>query len=160
MIERDPRYFEAGQRRIAQTLPYLDAFAGAAFDAKAPRVGMKTLLSAGLLTLGETLYFKKNAKATSTIQSPLQSNGRISIHETEYDIHQGAGVAQNKNARLNGWSFWYVKRNDTLCLLDDLRQQYRIDKLGFTPLDKRLLNYKTNPLTYAEVDRILCATSP
>ena len=151
IIEQEAEYFNAGQARLAKTLPYHDAFALAAFDQKPPRVGIKTLIKSGTLLVGEKLWFKKSPHQEPTLEATLNENGRLNIANKEFDIHRGAGFAQNKNTRLNGWSFWHAERDDQLMPIDALRKAHRKEHMGFCSIEELEINVKRNPIDQDDV---------
>jgi hypothetical protein len=79
------------------------------------------LLSAGYLTVGQTLYSgnSKHLGHTGTVLS----DGRIDVNGQIFDSPSGAGYHLTKKAT-NGWSFWLVDLS-TKKTLGQVREDYR-----------------------------------
>lgn len=124
-IEREEKYIRGAQARI-------DAISGAENDdtiygklqtrRTAPRIPFAALLENGLLTPGQTLYFKKQRDKTAVIladgslQTPDGKRG--SIHKI--------GAAVGNLPACNGWEHWYYDDGQgELIVIDALREKIR-----------------------------------
>lgn len=87
-------------------------------EKRKPKVPFGNLIEKGLVKIGETLYSKDGKYSAKVLaDSSLDSNGTIgSIHKVS------ACILKKEN--YNGWTFWYVKRNNTLISIDQLRYEY------------------------------------
>ena len=124
-IESENKYIKLAKQRIDSIQPEL--FDEPTFDIRSkkkskPRVAFSTLIENGLLQPGQTLYFKKDKTRTATIKpnSKLHTND-----EFEGSIHQ-AGSHYMDGIPCNGWDHWYILDNDEFIVLDQIREQYRV----------------------------------
>lgn len=119
-IERDPRYVEAAQKRIATAQPLASSALEFSRRRKAPRLPFGALVESGVLQPGQTLYFGPQKGITATILA----NGHIRCGELEGSIHQVARAILN--APCNGWLHWYFIDPDRGIQqpLDALRKKY------------------------------------
>jgi len=53
----------------------------------------------------------------------VQADSSINYNGNVGSIHKISALILNKDSS-NGWSFWYIKRNDKLISIDDLRYDY------------------------------------
>lgn len=122
-IERDERYIDAAQQRIARVSPSL-------FDADlyetpskrtAPRIPFGRLLELGFLRPGQTLSFVRGS-ATATICA----DGTIVAGEHRGSIHAVGAKVGNLPA-CNGWEHWLYEEPQTgeRRLIDVLRERTR-----------------------------------
>lgn len=119
-IDNNKNYCKFGQRRIEKTQETITDIEKATFDNKPPRVSFAEMINAGYFLENEKLYYDgkpylflmKDGKAKN-------KNGDI------IDIHSGiASIKNSSSARLNGWEYWCVRRNDELVLIDNIRKRY------------------------------------
>jgi hypothetical protein len=85
------------------------------------KVGVVDLISAGLVSAGQTLYPKQN-KHTGKVAQVLD-DGRIQCEEIIFDSLSLAGI-QIRKRNTNGWTFWLVDEK-TRKSMADLREEYR-----------------------------------
>jgi modification methylase len=123
-IEKEARYASLAQERIDAIKPA--QFDPATFEVRSrkkrvARVPFSTLLESGYLAPGRKLYFRKDAKRTSTIKpnAKLRTNDGF-----EGSIHQ-AGQHFSAGKSCNGWEHWYALEDDELVKLDHFRESYR-----------------------------------
>ena len=83
------------------------------------------LISAGLISAGQTLYPKQRSAAGQLGQ--VLDDGRVSAEGEIFDSLSLAAIRVVKR-RANGWTFWLVDEK-TKQSMDDLRKQYR-DLIG------------------------------
>ena len=126
MIERDKKYCEYGQRRLAQTKVVMDDIAKAVFDVKPLRVTMPEMIAAKFFDVDEVFCFRDGVgMATLMADGNLMYQGRV------MDMHTCAAVARGVKAkRVNGFDYWYVKRGDKLVSIASVREQYRKTRSG------------------------------
>ena len=121
MIERDKSYCGYGQKRL-DDIEYQDSdIANAVFDEKPLKVSVTEMIEAKALSEGEWFYFK-----TGKAIAKLCADGKLDYNGAILDMHTCAAVARNVKAnRLSGFDYWYVKRNDVLVSIDEVRNEYR-----------------------------------
>jgi modification methylase len=122
-IERDRKYVRVARKRI-------DAVESSPAEAltltekrNQPRVPFGSLLEAGLLTPGQSLFFKgdKSVRAVILSNGHLKCKGRVgSIHALAKTLAGGA---------VNGWEIWQYKENGKLKVIDELREKIRASKV-------------------------------
>ena len=119
-IEKDEGYIKVAQERIAAVEPAPEAALTVQEPRGRSRVPFGTLLEAGLLQPGQTLYFVKDESVTATVQA----DGSLRCGELTGSIH---GLAKALlNAPVNGWEQWYyVDESGQRRPLDELRKKIR-----------------------------------
>ena len=121
MIEMDRKYCEYGQKRV-DAIEYEDTpIANAVYDQKPKKVTMAEMITAGYFIIGEP-FCLRNGQEVAT----LLEDGRLLYNGESLDMHTCAATAREVQAkRLNGFDVWFVKRNDTLVSIADIRENYR-----------------------------------
>lgn len=121
MIEREPKYCEYGERRLSE-IEFEDSdIARAKFDEKPKKVSMQEMIDNGFFTLGEWFSFKDGEPVAQ-----LAEEGKLIWNGELMDMHSCAAKARGVKAnRLNGFDYWYVKRNDALVSIAEVRDNYR-----------------------------------
>ncbi|WP_086047858.1 site-specific DNA-methyltransferase [Hugenholtzia roseola] len=118
-LEREPFYIQVAQERINQVKPLSKNVLEYKIDRKKPRIPFGNLVEKGYVSIGETLY-SKDKKLTAVVQA----NASIIANGTAVgSIHKVSSVLLNK-ATNNGWTFWYVMRENELISIDELRLAY------------------------------------
>lgn len=95
----------------------------ATFDIKPIKVDFIDLIKNNFL-LPDEKFFLKNSDSFAI----LKSDGKIELPSKNIvtDIHKGAAILDNKKAaRVNGFDFWYVERNNKRRSIKDIREDYR-----------------------------------
>ena len=85
------------------------------------KVGVIDLISAGLVSAGQTLYPNQNKHAGKVAQ--ILDDGRIQCENIIFDSLSMAGIQIRKRST-NGWTFWLVDEK-TKVSMADLREEYR-----------------------------------
>jgi len=89
-----------------------------------PKVPFGELVEQGIIPPGAVLTDKKERfKATVSI------DGTLKIKDLTGSIHQMGAKIQGLPS-CNGWDFWHVKNKSKSILLDEIRSNYRKDKLN------------------------------
>lgn len=124
MIEKEEKYCQYGEERLAKANYQDTTIAKAELDQKPLRVSIGEMIREGALIEGESFYFK-----TGQALAQLQKNGKLSYKGEVMDIHVCAAKAKgNKAARVNGFDYWYVMRNRKRISIADIREAYRKNK--------------------------------
>jgi len=122
-IERDKKYVKIAQKRIdaveksplaALTLPE---------KRNQVRVPFGALLEMGLLSPGQSLFFKQD----KSIRAVILSNGHIKYKTQAGSIH--ALAKSLTGGAVNGWDMWLYKENGKLKVIDELRERIRASKV-------------------------------
>lgn len=121
MIEMDKKYCEYGQKRV-DAIEYEDTLiANAIYDQKPKKATMTEMITAGFFYVGEP-FFLRNGQEVAT----LLGDGRLFYNEQPMDMHSCAATVREVQAkRLNGFDVWFVKRNNKLVSIADIREKYR-----------------------------------
>ena len=89
-----------------------------------PKVPFGELVEQGIIPPGAVLTDKKERfKATVSI------DGTLKIKDLTGSIHQMGAKIQGLPS-CNGWDFWHMKNKSKSILLDEIRSNYRKDKLN------------------------------
>lgn len=122
MIEKDKKYCEYGQKRIDSIDFIDDTVARATYDEKPKKVTVQEMINSGFFIEGEPFYFKSSEKEIAI----LASDGKLIWNNELYDMHTCAAKARAVKAdRLNGFDYWYVKRDGKLKSIAVIREEYR-----------------------------------
>jgi DNA modification methylase len=122
-IERDRKYVKVAQKRIDAVAPSPTEALTLPEKRNQPRVPFGTLLEAGLLTPGQSLFLKgdKSVRAVILSNGHLKCNGQVgSIHALAKSFAGGA---------VNGWEMWQYKEDGKLKVIDELREKIRKSKV-------------------------------
>jgi len=124
-VERDEHYIQAAQTRINLVKsPSSDEEINGRLETKrnATRIPFGTLLEAGLLLPGQSLFLDKKTEKTATVLA----NGLLRMpNGTQGSIHRIGALMKNV-AACNGWEHWYYQaETEELVSIDDLRALVR-----------------------------------
>lgn len=121
MIEMDKKYCEYGQKRV-DNIKYEDTpIANAIFDQKPKKVTMTEMIIAGYFHIGEPFFFRNGQEVATLLE-----DGRLLYNGEAVDMHSCAAKAREVQAkRLNGFDVWFVKRNNELVSIADIRENFR-----------------------------------
>lgn len=121
MIERDKKYCEYGSIRLQQTAKIIDDIALAKYDEKPIKATMKEMIEKGYFQENEDFYTKDG-----TAQAKLLKNGHLLYDGKEINMHSCiAKILNPKSEKLNGFNYWYVKRQENLIPISEVRENYR-----------------------------------
>ncbi len=124
-IEKDKDYVELSKKRLKATKVLKgDVIELTKSRRDLPKVPFGELVEQGIIPPGAVLTDKKERfKATVSI------DGTLKIKDLSGSIHQ-MGAKMQGLPSCNGWDFWHVKDRSKSILLDDIRSNYRKDKLN------------------------------
>lgn len=116
-IEREEKYIKGAKERISKIKDESNDISNLTLEIKPPKFSLTELIHLKLLNENEILYNKENQEICKVLL-----NGKVEEIETneEYSIHKLAAKLLNKNNH-NGWSYFYIKRNNNLICIDELR---------------------------------------
>ncbi|MGN6772371.1 MAG: site-specific DNA-methyltransferase [Rhizobiaceae bacterium] len=119
-VEREQAYIDAASARIAAVEPLTDADLTVMTGKRAePRVAFASLLEAGLVRPGTTLYDSRRRFAAS-----VRADGTLSSDSHAGSIHRLGAIVQGLDA-CNGWTFWHYEEKGSLKPIDELRALVR-----------------------------------
>ena len=121
MIEIDGKYCDYGKKRL-DAIEYEDSLIANAFYDKSPKkVTMQAMIENGFFKVGEMFYFKDGQAVASLLE-----DGKLLYDGKPIDMHSCAAKAKDVKAeRLNGFDYWYVKRDGLLISIASVREKYR-----------------------------------
>ena len=122
-IDASELYCKYGEKRLSETKEMIGDIEKATFDIKPIKVDFIDLIKNNFL-LPDEKFFLKNSDSFAI----LKSDGKIELPSKNIvtDIHKGAAILGNKKAaRVNGFDFWYVERNNKRKSIKDIREDYR-----------------------------------
>jgi len=117
-IEKEEFYIKIANDRIAKAKSYPEQTLFYPLEEKKPRVPFGNLIEAGFITPREKLFSKDKRHIAEVLANATIVTGDIvgSIHSVSAKL-----LGKNNN---NGWTFWFVERDNTLISIDDLRNEY------------------------------------
>ena len=120
-IEREEKYFNLAKKRVENEKVLDTPLYRNILDIKPPKVKITDMIEKG--------YFKKNENfldKNEKFSFKLDENGKLEKHS----IHKLSAKLQNK-INFNGWEYWYVKRDDKLISINEIRKEYWKKELGY-----------------------------
>lgn len=124
-IEKEEKYIQIAKERI-NSITYLLPESGWIEEEKEKqiKVPFEELVKEKYLNIGDFLYTRKryNKKAI------ILSDGNIECNGVVGSIHRIGSLIQESQS-CNGWKFWHVIKNDKVCLLDEIRNNYITDNI-------------------------------
>lgn len=121
-IEADEGYIEVARQRLAAIEPgKADAFAVTQSKRALPRIPFGSLVEAGLIKPGDTLYCAQGRRTAR-----VRADGSVASGPESGSIHQ-VGARVQAAPSCNGWTFWHVRRHGNLVPIDVLRSKIRAE---------------------------------
>lgn len=117
-FEKESFYVQVGSERVKKIKPIESSLLEYKIEKKKPKVPFGNLVEKGYIQIGENL-FSKDGK----YKAKVQADGSLVYGEITGSIHKVSSTILNKESN-NGWTFWYVKRQDALVCIDELRNEY------------------------------------
>lgn len=117
-FEKEDFYIKISNERLEKIKPIEKKFLDYKVERKKPKVAFGSLIEKGFIEIGEYL-FSKDEKYKAQVMadaSLIYENEAGSIHKISAKI-----LGRERN---NGWTFWFVKRNNKLVSIDELREDY------------------------------------
>jgi site-specific DNA-methyltransferase (adenine-specific)/modification methylase len=137
-FERESFYIDVANKRLQNIQPLEQSLLEYKVEKRKPKVPFGNLVEKGYITVGEQLYSKEGRHA-----AVVMADASLSHEGIAGSIHKVSAAILKKEAN-NGWAFWYVKRNNTLISIDQLRHEYEARYLMLS--DKRELQNESDPL--------------
>jgi len=116
-IEKEEFYVNICKKRLEETNSYQATLLDYPLDIKDKKLPFGSLIENGYINAGEFLYSKDEK-----YKAEVLANGTLLYENIAGSIHKVSAYILNKNAN-NGWAFWYVKRDNTLISINDLRHK-------------------------------------
>lgn len=116
-IEKEEFYVNVCKERLNKIKSYQETLLDYPLDVKPKKLPFGSLIENGYIKAGEYLY-SENEKYKALVLA----NGTLLHGDEAGSIHKISAVILNKSAN-NGWTFWYVKRDNKLISINDLRKE-------------------------------------
>jgi DNA modification methylase len=118
-FDREEFYVKIGEERVEKIIPHSRQLLEYRIEKTKPKVPFGNLIEKGYVKIGEYLYSKdEKFRAQVQADASILLDGEIvgSIHKIS------ATILKKENH--NGWTFWYIKRENKLISIDLLRHDY------------------------------------
>jgi modification methylase len=121
-IERESEYIAHAKERIRKVIPVSPADLDVMGSKKSePRVPFGTIVEAGLLRAGDTVWCPKGQRSAK-----VRADGSLAIGDLTGSIHKVGAMIQSQPA-CNGWTYWHFKSDKGLAPIDVLRSKVRAE---------------------------------
>ena len=121
-IERESEYIAHAKERIRKVIPVSPADLDVMCSKKSePRVPFGTIVEAGLLRAGDTVWCPKGQRSAK-----VRADGSLAIGDLTGSIHKVGAMVQSQPA-CNGWTYWHFKSDKGLAPIDVLRSKVRAE---------------------------------
>ena len=118
-IEKEKFYIEEATKRIDKITPIKIDYLNYKIEAKPSKVPFGNLIEKGLVKIGERIYSRdKKYSATVLANASIETDKGFVA-----SIHKVSTTLLKKQSN-NGWKFWFIKRENKLISIDDLRGIY------------------------------------
>ena len=119
-IEQDPIYVDHAKKRLCSIEQYDGQLVDLTEKRDLPRVPFGALIERGWIKAGDELFDQKNQYSAR-----VRADGSlVTVDRRSGSIHSVGAQLQGASS-CNGWSFWYVKRENGLVSIDRLRNDLR-----------------------------------
>lgn len=117
-FEKEEFYIKIANERLKKVTPINKPLLEYKIEKRIPRVPFGNLIEKGYVKIGEYLYSgdKKHL-------AQVQADASLILDGEAGSIHKTSAKVLNKTNN-NGWSFWYVIRDNSLISIDDFRYDY------------------------------------
>ena len=120
-IEKEEKYFNLAKKRVENEKVLDTPLYRNILDIKPPKVKITDMIRKGYFRENE-LFYDKN----ENFKFKLDKDGKLEGNS----IHKLSAKLQNK-INFNGWEYWYVKRDDKLISINEIRKEYWKKELGY-----------------------------
>ncbi|GAB4433921.1 MAG: site-specific DNA-methyltransferase [bacterium] len=145
-FDKNETYVKISTERVAKVVSLPKHLLEYKIERRKIKVPFVNLIEKGYIKIGEILY-SKDMKHTATVlaDATIEHKGEVgSIHKISAKI-----LGKDSN---NGWTFWYVKRDDRLVSIDQLRHSYESKFLKPLNNTKELLELQSYAVNEPEED--------
>ncbi len=117
-FDKEEFYVKIGTERVEKVIPLAKPYLEYKVEKRKPKVSFGNLIEKGYIKIGEYLYSKDGKYKACVL-----ADASITYNDTAGSIHKISAKILGRDSN-NGWTFWYVKRNDKLISIDLLRYEY------------------------------------
>ena len=118
-FDREASYIQIANNRLEKITPIEKQFLEYRIEIKKPKVPFGNLIEKGYVEIGEYLYSKDGKNFAQ-----VNADATLSKDEITGSIHSVSATILKKSNN-NGWSYWYVKRENKYISIDELRYDYQ-----------------------------------
>ena len=119
-VEQDPIYVDYAKKRLCSIQQFDGQLVDLTEKRDLPRVPFGALIERGWIKAGDELFDQKNQYSAR-----VRADGSlVTVDRRSGSIHSVGAQLQGASS-CNGWSFWYVKRENGLVSIDRLRNDLR-----------------------------------
>ena len=119
-VEQDPIYVDYAKKRLCSIQQFDGQLVDLTEKRDLPRVPFGALIERGWIKAGDELFDQKNQYSAR-----VRADGSlVTVDKKSGSIHSVGAQLQGASS-CNGWSFWYVKRENGLVSIDRLRNDLR-----------------------------------
>ena len=119
-VEQDPIYVDYAKKRLCSIQQLDGQLVDLTEKRDLPRVPFGALIERGWIKAGDELFDQKNRYSAR-----VRADGSlVTVDKKSGSIHSVGAQLQGASS-CNGWSFWYVKRENGLVSIDRLRNELR-----------------------------------
>lgn len=124
-FDREEFYVQVAKDRLEKIKPIDEQLLEYKIETKPPKVPFGSLVETGFIRIGEDL-FSKDGK----VSAQVQADATIRTNDIIGSIHKVSATLLNKPSN-NGWSYWFVKRDNEMVSIDDLRYAFESKYIKF-----------------------------
>lgn len=117
-FEKEDFYIRVANERLEKIIPIEKHLTEYKIENRIPKVPFGNLIEKEFVLIGEKIYSKDGE-----IAAEVQADGSLLHEDTVGSIHKVSAKILNKTNN-NGWSYWYVLRENKLLSIDELRYEY------------------------------------
>lgn len=117
-IEREAEYVEISKKRLSEEVDQSTPITNLSLEIKPPKVPMDELIKSGYLRVNQELYNSDGEAVCRVVEG-----GRVSDGTDELSIHK-MSAKYKKRSNNNGWDYFYIRSDDALVSINDLRYKY------------------------------------
>jgi site-specific DNA-methyltransferase (adenine-specific)/modification methylase len=139
-FERESFYVEVANQRLEKIKPLDKQLLEYRIEKRKPKVPFGCLIEKGYVKIGENLYSKDEKYFAQ-----VQADASLLFKENVGSIHKISAMILKKE-NYNGWSYWYVKRDNKLVSIDQLRHDYESKFLKTKSDDYTEFQFENNEL--------------
>jgi DNA modification methylase len=122
-FDKEDFYVQIAKDRLNKIKPIEKQLLEYKIETKKPKVPFGNLIEKGYVKIGEYLY-SKDGKTYAQVNA----DSTLTKDEITGSIHSVSAAILKKTSS-NGWSYWYVKRENKLLSIDELRYDYELKYL-------------------------------
>ncbi len=117
-FDREEFYIKVGNERLEKIKPLDKPLLEYKIEKRKPKVPFGNLIEKGYVKIGENLYSRDGKH-----YAQVMADASLNYEGDAGSIHKiSAKILKKENN--NGWSYWYIKRENKLISIDELRHDY------------------------------------